>query len=107
VLIEGVANKGEDYQMGKTDGSLTVVFPKTNLLPGEMICVEIEETKTGTLHGVALPPARAARPPASTTASQSILTPVGREKQDVAERKDEASVISNEVRNLKGLITLR
>lgn len=53
VLIEGDAHKGEDYQMGKADGGLAVVFPKTHLLPGEMVCVEIEETKTGTLYGVA------------------------------------------------------
>ncbi len=51
VLIEGDADRTENHQMGKTDGNLTVVFPKTTFLPGEMVCVEIAKTQTGTLYG--------------------------------------------------------
>ncbi len=50
VLIEGDADKGIDRQMGKTEGNLTVVFPKTGLNPGEFITVEIAETTAGTLY---------------------------------------------------------
>ncbi len=50
VLIEGMADKGVDWQMGKTEGNLTVVFPKTVFHPGEFVEVEISETTAGTLY---------------------------------------------------------
>ena len=50
VLIEGDADKGVDFQMGKTEGNLTVVFPKTSFNPGEFVTVEIAETTAGTLY---------------------------------------------------------
>ncbi len=51
VLIEGTADKGEDWQMGKTEGNLAVVFPKTAFNPGESVTVDITEATTGTLYG--------------------------------------------------------
>lgn len=51
VLIEGDASKGINQQMGKTEGNLTVVFPKTAFNPGEFVTVRIKETTTGTLYG--------------------------------------------------------
>jgi len=37
--------------MGKTEGNLTVVFPKTVFNPGEFVSVGITETTAGTLYG--------------------------------------------------------
>ena len=51
VLIEGDADKELDQQMGKTEGNLTVVFPKTVFNPGEFVSVGITETTAGTLYG--------------------------------------------------------
>jgi len=50
VLIEGDADKGLHQQMGKTEGNLTVVFPKTDFSPGAFVTVEITETTAGTLY---------------------------------------------------------
>ncbi len=52
VLIEGAATS-ENQQMGKTEGNLTVVFPKTAFTPGTLVSVTISETTAGTLHGLA------------------------------------------------------
>lgn len=51
VLIEGSADKGINQQMGKTEGNLTVVFPKTAFNPGEFVSVRVTETTTGALYG--------------------------------------------------------
>ena len=54
VLIEGDADRGIDQQMGKSDGNLTVVFPKTIFHPGETIPVLITKTTAGTLYGTTI-----------------------------------------------------
>jgi len=54
VLIEGEADKQAGYQVGKTDGHHTVVFPETPLGPGEIIPVKITGAGISTLRGDAL-----------------------------------------------------
>lgn len=51
VLIEGMADKRPDHQMGKSDGNHTVIFPETSLSPGSLVRVEIMEVSPGTLYG--------------------------------------------------------
>jgi len=80
VLIEGDADKGLDHltgiapQMGKTEGNLTVVFPKTGFQPGEFVSIGITETTAGTLYGKATD----SRRPASVNGSPLVWSEVGR-----------------------------
>jgi tRNA-2-methylthio-N6-dimethylallyladenosine synthase len=54
VLIEGIAEKRPDAQIGKSDGNLTVVFPSTLLSPGTFVPVRITDATQGTLYGEAI-----------------------------------------------------
>ncbi len=54
VLIDGVSEKQADHQMGKTDGNMTVVLPKTDLSAGQFVSVAIESASSGTLYGKAI-----------------------------------------------------
>jgi tRNA-2-methylthio-N6-dimethylallyladenosine synthase len=51
VLIDGEAEKSPGHQRGKTDGQMTVIFPKTGLSLGAFVPVQIESATSGTLYG--------------------------------------------------------
>ncbi len=51
VLIEGDAERKPGYQMGKTDGHITTIFPSASHLPGSLVFVEITGATQGTLLG--------------------------------------------------------
>ncbi len=51
VLIDGEKAEAVPSQTGRTDGNMTVVFPKTVLKPGEFVSVRIETASSGTLYG--------------------------------------------------------
>ena len=55
VMIEGPAEKKPNYQIGKSDGNTTVLFPETGLGPGALISVEISDASPNTLSGHAVP----------------------------------------------------
>ncbi len=55
VLIEGESDKRPGFQMGKSDGNTTVIFPETSHHPGEIIPIEITDVTTATLLGHFLP----------------------------------------------------
>ncbi len=51
VLIEGETEKRPGFHMGKSPGNMTVIFPETSHLPGEIISIEITDATTATLLG--------------------------------------------------------
>ncbi len=51
VLIDGEADKRPGFQIGKSDGNTTVIFPSTSFKPGEVIPVTITDATTATLLG--------------------------------------------------------
>ena len=53
VLIEGDSKRSSDRWMGRTDGSIVTVFPKTdtNLKPGGLAQVLINDATVTTLYG--------------------------------------------------------
>lgn len=54
VLIEGMDEKRDGYQMGKSDGYQTVIFPATDHAVGTLVSVRILRATPGALHGVAV-----------------------------------------------------
>ncbi len=54
VMVEGETDKRPGFQMGKSDGNMTVIFPSTPHLPGELIPLEIKNATTATLLGQTL-----------------------------------------------------
>ena len=62
VLIEGKADKRPGYQVGKSDGHQTVLFPQTSYGPGKLIPVEITDATTSTLRGDAITVPKSAIP---------------------------------------------
>lgn len=54
VLVEGKAEKRPDYQIGKSDGNTTVLFPETGLPAGSLISVEVADASSSTLYGHAV-----------------------------------------------------
>jgi tRNA-2-methylthio-N6-dimethylallyladenosine synthase len=56
VMIEGAAEKRPNYQIGKSDGNTTVLFPETGLGPGALVSVEIAEVSSNTLYGSSASP---------------------------------------------------
>ena len=49
VLIEGESDKRPGFQMGKSEGNMTVIFPETPHMPGEIIPLEITGATIATL----------------------------------------------------------
>lgn len=49
VLIEGESDKQPGFQMGKSEGNMTVIFPETPYAPGEIIPLEITDATIATL----------------------------------------------------------
>jgi tRNA-2-methylthio-N6-dimethylallyladenosine synthase len=56
VMIEGPAEKRPNYQIGKSDGNTTVLFPETGLGAGALVSVEITDVSSNTLYGSAASP---------------------------------------------------
>jgi tRNA-2-methylthio-N6-dimethylallyladenosine synthase len=54
VLIEGEADKRPDYQIGKSNGGTTVIFPAIPFGPGSLVSIDIREASSCTLYGVAV-----------------------------------------------------
>lgn len=54
VMIDGEAEKRPDYQMGKTEGNTTVLFPKNLSGPGAIVSVQIDDVSSSTLYGRAV-----------------------------------------------------
>ncbi len=52
VLIEGMGEKRDDHQFGKSDGYQTVTFPATGQPTGSLVPVRILRATQGGLHGV-------------------------------------------------------
>ncbi len=54
VLIEGESKKSSEYQMGRNSQNLVVVFPKTNLKPGQYVNVQVTDCTGATLLGTVI-----------------------------------------------------
>ncbi len=54
VLIEGMAEKRPNAQVGKSDGNRTVLFPNTLLSPGTFVPIRITDATQNTLYGEAV-----------------------------------------------------
>ena len=55
ILIESTSRKSDDDWMGRDDAGRCVVFPRGDLLVGDMACVEISAASAKTLLGQAVP----------------------------------------------------
>ncbi len=51
ILVEGRSKKSEEEWMGRTDTNKTVVFPRTNEMPGEYVDILIQRCNSATLFG--------------------------------------------------------
>lgn len=51
ILVEGPSKKSEVEWMGRTDTNKTVIFPRTNEVPGEYVDVLIQRCNSATLFG--------------------------------------------------------
>jgi tRNA-2-methylthio-N6-dimethylallyladenosine synthase len=52
VLVEGPSRKGDHDFTGRTDGNKTVVFPRSDERPGDLVELMIERANSATLFGV-------------------------------------------------------
>lgn len=52
ILVEGPSRKGDHDYTGRTDGNKTVVFPRGDERPGDIVEVKIERANSATLFGL-------------------------------------------------------
>jgi len=60
ILVEGPSRKSPDDYAGRTDTNKTVVFPRTDEVPGDYVDIRIDRVNSATLFGSRIRKARAA-----------------------------------------------
>lgn len=68
ILVEGRSKKSDEEWMGRTDTNKTVVFPRTNEVPGEYVDILIQRCNSATLFGSRVETAGGWNAPASVEA---------------------------------------